>query len=143
VKQQGKSGICVFAIVSPSDKLIYSCDLSASNAIRDDPPHLDELILYSSLDLVDRTMATSSDAYLKVVDRFNDFLVSAFVPISSTKFLLLHKHGSNDESIRIFFQEAYTLYTSLVANPAYSIGSVISQDSFVQKVRDLGRRLHT
>ena len=131
----------MFAIVSPADKLIYSCDLSLADAIREDPPHLDEFILYSSLDLVDRLKVSSTDAYLKVVDKFNDFLVSAFVPISSVRFLLLHKGRSTEDAIRIFFQEVYTIYAKLVANPTYKIGTLISQPQFDKSIRDIGGKI--
>lgn len=131
----------MFAIVSPTDKLIYSCDLSFTDAVREDPPHLDEFILYSSLDLVDRLKVSSSEAYLKVVDKFNDFLVSAFVPISSVRLLLLHKGRSSEDAIRIFFQEVYSIYARLVANPTYNIGTLISQPQFDKSVREIGGKI--
>ena len=141
-KQQARStAVSVFAIVSPSDQLIYSCDLSHSDVARDDPPHLDEFILYSALDIVDRLKVSSSEAYLKVVDRFNDFMVSAFVPISSVRFLLLHKQSTNEDAIRIFFQESYIVYAKLVANFSYKIGSVITQTNFDRSIKDLGKRI--
>ena len=134
----------MFAIVSPNDKLIYSCDLSRDDVPRDDPPHLDEFILYSSLDIVDRVKGVSNDAYLKVVDKFNDFLVSAFVPISSVRFLLLHKQVYSEEAIRIFFQETYSYYIKLVTyNLSYSLGSLISSDQFDSNVRMTGKKLLT
>jgi len=101
---------------------------------------LDEFILYSSLDIIDRVKGVSSDAYLKVVDRFNDYSVSAFVPISSVRFLLLHKQPANEEAMRQFFQEAYVHYARLVSDFAYTLGSVITQPAFDQNIQGCSRK---
>ena len=141
------AAVFVFAIVDPKDRLIFISDLSSKSAAREDPPHLDEFVLFAALDMVDRAKRTSTDAYLKVVDRFNDLLVSALAPISGIKLLLLHKVGgtlgSGEEVIRIFLQEAYTLYVRLLGNHFYELDSYIKSEKFESIIKDLGRKLLT
>ena len=120
---------------------MYSCDLTHFDVVRDDPPHLDEFILFASLDMIDRIKGSSSDAYLKIVDKFNDFVVSAFVPISNVRFLLLHKQQNSEEAMRSFFQEAYISYTRLVSDLRYKMGSLLTDERFDAGIRELGRKL--
>ena len=139
-------GVFVFALVSADDRLIYSANFTSPTVIREEPPHLDEFILYSALDSVDRLKTSASnDSYLRVVDRFNDFLVSGFLAVSGVRLLLLHRPGgtlgTGEEVIRIFFQEIYLLYTKLLLNPEYSPHGVIRSENFDRAVRDLAKKL--
>ena len=120
----------VFAIVSAEDRLIYSANLTSDEST---PAHLAEFIIYAALDAVDRVKTTSNDAYLRVVDRFNEssLLVSAFLTVSGVRLLLLHRQAA-EEVIRIFFQEVYLL--SLRDLPVSSV-------SFDTQVRDLAHKL--
>lgn len=64
------------------------------------------------MDLVEELMWTTSAMALKVVDQFNDQLVSAFVTATGAKFLLLHE-TRNDDTIEAFFHEVYELYAKV------------------------------
>ena len=136
--------IFVFAIVSSEDKLLYSADLTSASVEREEPPHLDEFVLYAALDSVDRLRSFSNEAYLRVVDRFNEFQVSGFLAVSGVRLLLLHRPGgtlgTGEEVIRIFFQEVYLLYCRLVLNPYYILHTRISSSKFDLAVRDLATK---
>lgn len=81
-------------------------------ARREESAHVDEFVLHAALDLVDELMWTTPAMALKVVDRFNDQLVSAFVTASGVKFLLLHE-TRNDDTVKAFFHEVHELYVKV------------------------------
>jgi hypothetical protein len=88
-----------FVIVGPDDSPLYEADYS-SNALRKvlaraytcvhphlqrdaDQLHLTQLVAFAALDIVDDQLATTTSMQLKIVDKFNDWFVSAFVTASS------------------------------------------------------------
>lgn len=52
--------------------------------------YLQQFILHSSLDILISQIVTNSAIFLKVIDRFNSLLVSAYVTPGGTVMLLLH-----------------------------------------------------
>lgn len=101
--------INVFMIIGENDAPLLFLDLS-SDGVRDDSPHLDEFIIHSSLDAVDALISHTSDSFLRTVDKFNDFSVTAFVGSGDIKMAMLHK-TTHEESIRLFFQVRCSLHT--------------------------------
>lgn len=80
-----------------------------------------------------------SFSYLKIIDKYNDFLVSAYVTPSGDRFLILHD-VKNDEPIRVFFLEAYELYLKCLLNPFYEKGQVIDSKAFDAKIKTLAKK---
>lgn len=74
-----------------------------------------------------------------MIDKFNDFLVSAYVTASGDRFLILHD-VKNDEPIRVFFLEAYELYLKCLLNPFYEKGRLIDSKLFDTKIRALSKK---
>ncbi|GLE04051.1 hypothetical protein PINS_up012962 [Pythium insidiosum] len=106
---------------------------------REESAHVDEFLLHSALDIVDEMMWTSQAMALKVVDKFNDQLVSAFVTATNVKFLLLHE-TRNDDTIKAFFHEVHELYLKLLMNPFYEYDTPITSEIFDARVKTLARR---
>jgi hypothetical protein len=50
----------------------------------------------------------------QVVDRFNEYFVSAYTTATQARFLLLHD-SRNEDGIRSFFQEVHELYIKVCA----------------------------
>ncbi|EEY55507.1 trafficking protein particle complex subunit 2, putative [Phytophthora infestans T30-4] len=125
----------MFVVVGSKEPL-YKMEMRAR---REESAHVDEFVLHAALDLVDELMWTTPAMALKVVDRFNDQLVSAFVTASGVKFLLLHE-TRNDDTVKAFFHEVHELYVKLLMNPFYEYDTPISSEVFDARVKTLARR---
>ena len=77
---------------------------------------------------------------MKVIDRFEDKLVSAFVTPSGQYFLLLHHSNRSEESIRNFFVEIHEIYVKHLLNPFYVPDSPVLSMHFDLHVRALSKR---
>lgn len=142
--------VYVLIIVGKGDVPIFEADLSSPGK-RDDTPHLDQFIIHQALDIVDELVWQSNSMYLKNVDSFNNFHVSAFCSAGHIKFMLLHKHKSDEGTssgmsasvetgIRMFLQEIHEHYVKYLMNPLYEVNGLITSPSFDQKVRFSARK---
>jgi hypothetical protein len=89
--------------------------------------------------MVDVSTWSTTTNYLKVVDRHNEQLVSAYVTAGGIKFLILHDNR-NDEGIKNFCTEVHELYVKLILNPFYVPGTKIESKEFDQRIKLLARR---
>lgn len=126
-----------FVIVGTRDNPIYEAEIAPSNPnqqprMREENRHLNQFIVHAALDMVDEMLWASKEMYLKVVDKFNEWLVSAYVtatgatftgegssfvskltivlsPFKGMRFMLLHEPMKSDD-IKNFFFECHELY---------------------------------
>ena len=104
----------LFLIVGRNEPL-FAAEFNPGNqasANSDSTTRQNYFVMHSALDLVDKETWTNSNMYLKVVDKVNHQLVSAFITASHVKFLLLHQ-GRSDDAIKFFFMECYELYVKV------------------------------
>ncbi|RUS29711.1 Sedlin [Jimgerdemannia flammicorona] len=135
-------------IVGSRDDPVYEADLGPSSKAppvpegtkKEESKHLNQFIIHSALDIVEEVQWNTTATYLKVVDKFNEFLISAFVSAGNTKFMLLHDTKSED-SIKTFFHEVHELYLKVLMNPFYEVNHPITNTHFDSKVRLIAKRL--
>ncbi|KAI8583199.1 hypothetical protein K450DRAFT_224691 [Umbelopsis ramanniana AG] len=136
-----------FAIVGTKDSPLYETELTSSSKAasnfdttpKDDHRHLNQFIIHSALDVVEEVQWNNQALYLKVIDRFNEFYVSAFVTAGNARLLLLHDVKSED-SIKNFFNEVHEMYIKVLMNPFYETNTPITSQQFDSKVKFIARR---
>ncbi|KAI9193575.1 Sedlin [Polychytrium aggregatum] len=137
------SSTSYFVIVGTKDNPIYEAEFGGIGASKDkgkeEHVHLNQFIVHSALDLVEELQWATQSPYLKVVDRFNEWYVSAYVTPSGPKFMLLHDTVNND-GIRQFFGECHELYLKMMLSPFTEISAPITSSVFDTRVRAAGRK---
>lgn len=127
-------------LIVGSREPLYEIEFSAKPTLKaDETAHLNQFILHSAMDMVDDAADNTSNMYLKIVDRFNDQNVFAFVTAGNIRFLLLHE-GRNEDQVRQFFLEVYEAYVKLLLNPFYQYDTPIVSSSFDQRIHAIARR---
>ncbi|KZW03928.1 transport protein particle complex subunit [Exidia glandulosa HHB12029] len=96
--------------------------------------HVIQMIAHASLDVIEDVVRTNNGMYLKGVDKFNEWTVSAFVTPGNIKFILLHD-GRNDEGIRAFFSDVWELYVKTTLNPFHMVNTAIKSGIFDVRVK--------
>ncbi|KAL7479491.1 hypothetical protein ACHAW6_005219 [Cyclotella cf. meneghiniana] len=74
-------------------------------------------VLHSALDLVEKSAWTTTNMYLRVVDKVNHQQVSTFITAGNVKFMLLHG-GKGEEVIKSFFNDVYGYYVKVRCIPS-------------------------
>ncbi|KAH6571307.1 hypothetical protein BASA50_009181 [Batrachochytrium salamandrivorans] len=132
-----------FVVVGTKDCPLYEAEFGPISrgevAKKDDLRHMNQFVVHAALDVVDELMWGTQSMNLKVVDKFNEWFVSAFVTPSGVRFMLLHD-TPNTDGIRNFFQECYELYIKILMNPFTEINAPITSGAFDQRVRAQGRK---
>ncbi|KAH9418524.1 trafficking protein particle complex subunit 2 [Dermatophagoides pteronyssinus] len=132
-----------FVIVGRSDNPLFELEYSTKGADPNlDHRYLTQFVAHAALDLVEEHSWTTPNMYLKCVDKFNEWFVTAFVGGNSRiKFLLLHNAPRIDENnIKNFFLEMYELYTKFALNPLYVHHTPIQSKAFEKKSNNIAKK---
>uniref|UniRef100_A0A060SZ83 ARAD1C03168p n=1 Tax=Blastobotrys adeninivorans TaxID=409370 RepID=A0A060SZ83_BLAAD len=134
------------AIVGTNDSPIYELELGTHRQGGDGSakfsPEMKELnpfVVHAALDIVEDVQWNTSGLYLKAVDNFYSYMISAFVTPGNVKIMLLHD-TKNEDSIRQLFNDVYDLYVKTLLSPFYFVNQPITSPVFDQKVRALARK---
>lgn len=132
---------------SPLFELEYSTKTSATgtpgtNITVTDHRYLTQFVAHAALDIVDQTIWTQPQMFLKCIDKFNEWFVNAFVGgTSRIRLLLLHDAPRLEENnIRNLFIELYELYTKFALNPLYVHHTPIQSKTFEKKAANIAKK---
>ncbi|KAH8877080.1 Trafficking protein particle complex subunit 2 [Schistosoma japonicum] len=156
-----------FVICGPHDEALFDLDYNSPGKTTggkvDECLHLNQFVAHAALDMVDDHLWTKADTYLKVVDKFNEWLISAFVTPGiancdrqhyincsnylsvslnqylGLRFILLHDE-LNENRIKYFFQDTYEAYIKLALNPFFERDKPINSPSFSRRVQRIANK---
>ncbi|ORY56542.1 Sedlin [Leucosporidium creatinivorum] len=96
--------------------------------------HVMQLVAHASLDVVEDVQWGNGGMYLKSIDKFHEWTVSAWLTPGGVKIILLHEL-KNDEGIRLFLQETWETYVKTLLNPFHELNSPIRSPTFDARVK--------
>ena len=124
------AGECSFFVVGSEDQPLFEAAYGAASASSaEDRGHMSQFIAHSALDVVDELRWTTSESYLKVVDRFHESLVSVYLTSGPTRFVLLHS-SAHEDGINRFFQGVHELYIETSMNPFHDPAAPLASKRF-------------
>jgi hypothetical protein len=134
-----------FVIVGHEDQVVFEVELGGSSgqtAATTDNRHLNQFIAHAALDLVDEAMWRNTTTYLKQVDKFNEWIVSAYVTAGGLRFLFLYEHlpRTGEDGLKNFLNEVYETYVKLLLNPFYTPDKQIRSAAFDRKIQAIARK---
>lgn len=107
----------MFLVVGKNDVPLYEANLWT---VKKDNGYLNQFIIHAALDNVDEECLGNGNMYLKVIDRFADLYVSAYVTSSNIRLMLIHE-DKNEDGIKNFFSEVHEMLIKVMLNPMFEL----------------------
>lgn len=101
--------------------------------------HVMQLVAHASLDVLEDVQWSNGGMYLKAVDKFQEWTVSAWLTPGGVKIVLLHEL-KNDEGIRLFLQDTWEAYVKTLLNPFHELNAPIRSATFDARVKASARK---
>ncbi|POW18794.1 hypothetical protein PSHT_05412 [Puccinia striiformis] len=102
--------------------------------------HVVQLVSHAALDTIDALIWSDKSMYLKQIDRFHEWTVSAWIPPGGMRFVLLHEIKNNDDGIKMFFLEAWESFVRHQLSPFYEINSRITSPQLDLRIKTSARK---
>ncbi|PLW22761.1 hypothetical protein PCASD_04647 [Puccinia coronata f. sp. avenae] len=102
--------------------------------------HLVQLVSHAALDTIDALIWSDKSMYLKQIDRFHEWSVSAWIPPGGMRFVLLHEIKTNDDGIKMFFLEAWESFVRHQMSPFYEINTRINSAQLDLRIKTSARK---
>lgn len=130
-----------FAILNSHDHLIFETEITSIGQTQsdDDFDVLKQCVTHASMDLIDQLQWRTQNMFLKCVDKFEEWFVSALVAPSLVRFVIAHNRN-DEQGIRNFLNEALELYIKTTMNPFYEEGTQIRSGDFEERIQSCGKK---
>jgi len=101
--------------------------------------HVQQLIAHAALDTVEDVQWSNGYMYLKSIERFHEWNVSAWVTPGGVKMILLHDVKA-DDPIRLFLHATWEAYVKALLNPFHELNAPIKSPAFDARVREAAKK---
>lgn len=135
-----------FAAMGTEDNPLYELEfgtfrLGGDGVLRftQEMKELNPFVVHAALDVVEDVQWETNTLYLKAIDTFYGYLVSAYVTPGNVKMMLVHE-GKNEEAIRHFFTDVNDLYVKTMLSPFYRLNDPIRSSVFDARVKALAKK---
>jgi hypothetical protein len=85
-------------------------------------------------------MWVNDSCFLRVVDKFDTTIVSAYVSVGGHYLLLLHE-GKEEDQVHFFFKEVHDVLSRYLLNPFVEPDCAITSADFDTKIGYLAKRI--
>lgn len=129
----------ILIIVGGSDPL-YEINFDAGRERNTSRSYLHQFIAHASLDVIDNLMWVNDSCFLRVVDKFDTTVISAYASVGGHYLLLLHE-GKEEDQVLHFFKAVHDILGRYLVNPFVEPDASITSKDFDTQIRACGKKI--